>query len=87
MASSESMRMQLIRKRRKKARQRAEQSRQSRVKVEELDYKDVALLQRFTTAQGKIFSRKRSGLDAHGQRVLTLAIKRARFLGLMPYVS
>jgi small subunit ribosomal protein S18 len=77
----------MLRKRRKKARQRAEISRANRVNIEELDYKDVALLQRFVTAQGKMFSRKRSGLDAHAQRVLSLAIKRARFLALMPYVS
>jgi ribosomal protein S18 len=59
----------------------------SRVKFEEIDYKDVGLLQRMTTAQGKLFSRKRSGLDAHCQRALALAVKRARFLGLLPYVS
>jgi len=58
-----------------------------RLKVEDIDYKDVATLQRVTSAQGKLFSRKRTGLTAEGQRKMTLALKRARFLALMPYVT
>ncbi|HPM24569.1 MAG TPA: 30S ribosomal protein S18 [Phycisphaerae bacterium] len=54
-----------------------------RLKPEEIDYKDVAMLQRLTSAQGKLFSRKRTGLDAKRH----LALKRARFLALMPYVT
>ncbi|MBP7747875.1 MAG: 30S ribosomal protein S18 [Phycisphaerae bacterium] len=58
-----------------------------RLKPEEIDYKDVAMLQRLTSAQGKLFSRKRTGLDAKCQRKVALALKRARFLALMPYVT
>ena len=57
------------------------------LKIEEIDYKDVAMLQRVTSAQGKLFSRKRTGLDAPCQRKVALALKRARFLALMPYVT
>ena len=39
------------------------------------------------TPNGKIQSRKRTGLNAHDQRVVSLAIKRARFMGLLPYTS
>lgn len=58
-----------------------------RLKVEDIDYKDVATLQRVTSAQGKLFSRKRTGLSAEGQRKIALALKRARFLAMMPYVT
>ncbi len=59
----------------------------ARLKLEEIDYKDVATLQRLTSAQGKLFSRKRSGLSAPAQRRVALAVKRARFMALLPYVS
>ncbi len=58
-----------------------------KVDVKDIDYKDVAMLQRLTSAQGKMFSRKRTGLDAECQRAASLALKRARFLALMPYVT
>lgn len=58
-----------------------------REKIAEVDYKDIAGLTKLTTQQGKIFSRKRSGNCAHHQRSLQAAIKRARFLALMPYVA
>ncbi len=58
-----------------------------REKVREIDYKDVNALQKLTTQQGKIFSRKRSGNCACHQRSARRAIKRARFLALMPYVT
>ncbi len=75
--------------RKKKARRAAEATRlrTPRLKPDEIDYKDVALLQRLTSAQGKLFSRKRSGLDAECQRKVALALKRARYLALMPYVT
>ena len=50
-----------------------------------VDHKDVKALQKFSTPQGKIFSRKRSGSCARHQRELKRAIKRARFLALLPY--
>ena len=55
--------------------------------VEDIDYKDVQTLQKLCTAQGKLFSRKRSGNCAGHQRKAKQAIKRARFMGLMPYVG
>ena len=52
-----------------------------------IDYKDVNVLRKLTTSQGKLFSRKRSGNCAKCQRMARTAVKRARFLGLMPYVG
>ena len=52
-----------------------------------MDYKDIGTLVKLTTQQGKIFSRKRSGNCARHQRSVKRAIKRSRFLGLIPYVS
>lgn len=58
-----------------------------REKIREVDYKDVDGLSKMVTQQGKIFSRKRSGNCAHHQRSTKRAIKRARFLALLPYVG
>jgi len=52
-----------------------------------IDYKDIARLSKLVTQQGKMFSRKRSGNCAGCQRKVKDAIKHARFLALMPYVS
>lgn len=52
-----------------------------------VDYKDVASLKKLVSSQGKLFSRKRSGLCAAYQRAVAGAVKRARFIGLMPYVG
>jgi len=52
-----------------------------------VDYKDVATLKRFLTTHARIQSRKRTGVSAQFQRDLSTAVKRARFLGLLPYVS
>jgi len=52
-----------------------------------IDYKDIGVLQKLCTSQGKLFSRKRSGNCARCQRMARVAIKRARFLALMPYVG
>jgi small subunit ribosomal protein S18 len=52
-----------------------------------IDYKDVAVLHKLVTSQGKLFSRKRSGNCAKCQRMARNAIKRARYLALMPYVG
>ena len=58
-----------------------------RLKMGAIDYKDVQTLTKLTTAQGKLFSRKRSGNCASHQRSARTAIKRARFIGLMPFVA
>ena len=52
-----------------------------------VDYKDIDSLGKLLTAQGKIFSRKRSGNCAKCQRRVKTAIKRARFLALLPYIG
>ncbi|MBK9120273.1 MAG: 30S ribosomal protein S18 [Phycisphaerales bacterium] len=77
------------RAKRRKARRAAEtpRFRGAKLNAEQFDYKDVATLQRLTTAQGKLFSRKRTGLDAEAQRRVALELKRARFMALMPYVT
>ncbi|MBC8328524.1 MAG: 30S ribosomal protein S18 [Planctomycetes bacterium] len=54
-------------------------------KVDNFDYKDIETLQRFLSPQGRIHSRKRTGLNARKQRELKMAIKTARFLALLPY--
>jgi len=53
----------------------------------EADYKDVRTLLKLSTPQGKIYSRKRSGNCAYHQRKVKGAIKRARFLALLPYTG
>lgn len=58
-----------------------------REKIEQIDYKDIPTLQKLSTEQGKLFSRKRSGNCAAHQRSSKRAIKLARFMALMPYVG
>ncbi|NIT55197.1 30S ribosomal protein S18 [Fodinibius sp. SL11] len=55
--------------------------------IEYIDYKDTDLLERFMNDQGKILPRRVTGTSAKYQRQLSRAIKRARFLGLLPYVA
>lgn len=57
-----------------------------RESVKEVDYKNVAVLLKLITGQGKLYSRKRSGNCAFHQRSTTRAVKRARFLALLPYI-
>lgn len=52
-----------------------------------VDYKDVANLKKLVSNQGKLFSRKRSGLCATYQRAVCQAVKRSRYMGLMPFVG
>lgn len=55
--------------------------------VEEIDYKDIARLRRFLSERGKIEPRRKTNLSAKRQRALSIAIKRARHLALLPFVS
>lgn len=55
--------------------------------VENLDYKQVDALRRYVTDRGKIRSRRQTGNCAKHQRVLAQAIKRARFIALLPYTA
>jgi small subunit ribosomal protein S18 len=52
-----------------------------------IDYKDVELLSKFLTEQGKILPRRVTGLTTKQQTVLTKAVKRARILALLPFVN
>ncbi len=61
------------------------QCRFCREQVDYVDYKDTETLQKLLTNRGKIFSRKRSGNCAGCQRKVQKAIKRARFMALLPF--
>jgi small subunit ribosomal protein S18 len=52
-----------------------------------VDYKDVVYLRQFTNPHAKILGKKRTGTTAARQREVALAIKRARYMGLMPYLT
>ena len=52
-----------------------------------VDYKDVAYLRQFTNPHAKILAKKRTGISATRQREIANAIKRARFMALMPYMA
>ena len=56
-------------------------------KIEHIDYKDLDRIGRYVTDRGKIIPSRLTGTCAKHQRVLTRAIKRARFMALLPYVS
>ena len=56
-------------------------------KVEHIDYKDVPKLRRYLSERAKIVPRRVTGTCAHHQRQVTIAIKRARHLALLPYIS
>lgn len=56
-------------------------------KVDHIDYKDVAKLRRFVTERGKILPRRISGNCAKHQRQVTVAIKRARNIALLPFIA
>jgi small subunit ribosomal protein S18 len=52
-----------------------------------IDYKDGKLLCRFMSERGRILPRRMTGLNSHNQRLVTKAIKRARNVGILPYVA
>jgi small subunit ribosomal protein S18 len=56
-------------------------------KVQAIDYKEVPRIRRFTTERGKILPRRISGNCAKHQRQLTLAVKRARNMALLPFTA
>jgi small subunit ribosomal protein S18 len=55
--------------------------------IEYVDYKDTDLLERFISERGKILPRRVTGTSAKNQRKVTTAIKRARIMGLLPFVA
>ena len=52
-----------------------------------IDYKDTESLKKMISQNGKILSRKRTGVNAMEQRMLARAIKRARYMSLLPYIT
>jgi small subunit ribosomal protein S18 len=56
-------------------------------KIKEVDYKDVALLKDFINENGKLIPARITGTKARFQRQLSVAVKRARFLGLLPFTD
>lgn len=72
---------------------RARKNRKQRVcnfcvdKIDQIDYKDVSRLRRYITERGKILPRRITGNCARHQRQLTVAIKRARNIALLPYTA
>ena len=52
-----------------------------------VDYKDIEGLRRSMTPNGKIYNRKRLNMTAQEQKLVAQAVKRARYLGLLPYTS
>ena len=55
--------------------------------IKHIDYKDVELLRRFLTPSARMQARRRTDVTAKNQRKLAIAIKRARFMGLLPYIA
>ena len=55
--------------------------------VRHIDYKDIELLSRFITERGKILPRRITGVSCAHQRMLCSAIKRARYMALLPFVA
>ena len=56
-------------------------------KIEQIDYKDLGILKAYITETGKIVPSRITGTKSHYQRQLAVAVKRARFLALLPYTD
>lgn len=54
--------------------------------IKYIDYKDIDIIKKFMNPHGRIINRKRTGVSAKHQRQLATAVKRARFIGLLPYL-
>jgi small subunit ribosomal protein S18 len=55
--------------------------------IQHIDYKDVEILKKFLNPHARMISRKKTGVSSKHQRQLALAVKRARYMGLLPYVA
>ncbi len=55
--------------------------------IRHIDYKDTEILKKFLNPHGRMIARKKTGVSAKSQRQLSMAVKRARFMGLLPYVA
>ena len=73
--------------RRRRFNERVRPRKYTRLQVDSIDYKDLATLRRFISDRGKVRSRRVTGLSRAHQRQLAQAVKRAREIGLLPYVG
>lgn len=55
--------------------------------IQHIDYKDTDILKKFLNPHARLLSRKRTGVTAKNQRKLAAAVKRARFMALLPFVA
>lgn len=55
--------------------------------IGDVDYKDINLIKRFTSSYGKILPKRITGNCAKHQRIITRAVKRARYLALLPFIE
>lgn len=55
--------------------------------IKHVDYKDTELLKKFLNPHARLLSRKKTGVSAKSQRKLALAVKRARFMSLLPFIA
>ena len=55
--------------------------------IKYIDYKDIDLIAQFITERGKIIPRRITGVSCYHQRLLSLAVKRARYMALLPFVA
>jgi small subunit ribosomal protein S18 len=55
--------------------------------IQHIDYKDTEILKKFLNPHGRILGKYKTSVSAKSQRKLALAVKRARFMGLLPYLS
>ena len=55
--------------------------------LQNIDYKDTETLKQFMDPHGRIISKRKTGITAKNQRRIENAIKRARFMGFLPYIS
>lgn len=66
----------------------AHQAQREEIEIKKfIDYKDVAYLRIFMNPHAKMFSKRRTGIPADKQRKIAMAIKRARYMALLPYLS
>lgn len=66
----------------------AYQAKREEVEIKKfIDYKDTAYLKQFTSPHAKLLSKKRTGVPAGKQREIAAAVKRARYMALLPYIA
>ncbi|MEK9201591.1 MAG: 30S ribosomal protein S18 [Patescibacteria group bacterium] len=55
--------------------------------IQHIDYKDIEILKKFLNPHGRLLSSKKTGVSSKNQRKLALAVKRSRYMALLPYIS